>query len=99
MPVVRVDMWAGRTLEQKRVLARRLTWTVAEVAGCNPSEVQVVFQDYAPEDWAVAGQLLHDRLAESQGLCRCQHNGHAPGHATGYATGHASASSTSNSAR
>jgi 4-oxalocrotonate tautomerase len=72
MPVIRVEMWAGRCLEQKRVLARRITRTVAEIAGCEPDAVQIIFQDYAPENWSVGGQLRYDKLIEDELICKCR---------------------------
>lgn len=60
MPVVTVDWVAGRTLEQKRDLAARITTAVAEASGLDPSAVWVVFNDKAREDWAVGGRLVAD---------------------------------------
>ena len=52
MPVVTVDWVAGRTAEQKRELAARITTTaVAEIGGLDPVAVWVVSDDVAPGDW------------------------------------------------
>jgi 4-oxalocrotonate tautomerase len=61
MPIIRVEMWEGRRLEQKRQLARELTEVLIRVAGCDESTVRVLFSDYAREDWAVGGVLESDR--------------------------------------
>lgn len=60
MPVVTVDWVAGRTAEQKRNLAARITDAVAEVGGTDPAGVWVVFNDVARDDWAVGGRLVSD---------------------------------------
>lgn len=63
MPIVRVEMWQGRTLEQKRQLVRELTEVVARVSGCDASTVRVLIDEYAPENWAVRGVLQSDHQA------------------------------------
>jgi 4-oxalocrotonate tautomerase len=63
MPIVRVEMWEGRTLDQKRRLARELTDLIAEVVDCDPETVRILITDYARQDWAVGGVLQADREA------------------------------------
>ncbi len=60
MPIIRVEMWPGRTHAQKAELARRITEAVVEVARTTPEATIVVFQDVAKENWAVAGRLASD---------------------------------------
>lgn len=60
MPVVTVDWMVGRSRQQKRDLAARITTAVAEVAGLDPSAVWVVFHDVDREGWAVGGRLVVD---------------------------------------
>ncbi len=60
MPIVRVEMWPGRTHAQKAELARRITEVVVEVARTTPEATIVVFEDVAKENWAVAGTLASD---------------------------------------
>jgi len=60
MPIVRVEMWPGRTQAQKRELARAITEVVCNVAQTTPEAVIVVFQDVAKGDWAKAGKLASD---------------------------------------
>lgn len=61
MPIVRIELWEGRTLEQKRTLAAQITRTVARIAGCDPSVVQVIFQECSVDNWAEGGALEIDR--------------------------------------
>ncbi|MDQ8044678.1 MAG: 2-hydroxymuconate tautomerase family protein [Solirubrobacteraceae bacterium] len=65
MPVVRVDLLEGRTVEQKRKLAAAITDVVVEHADVAASQVRVVFTDHAPENWAVGGELIKDRRAKA----------------------------------
>ena len=60
MPIVRVEMWPGRTHEQKAELARAITDAVVNIARTTPEETIVVFRDVAREDWAKAGVLASD---------------------------------------
>ncbi|MBI4332502.1 MAG: tautomerase family protein [Chloroflexi bacterium] len=57
MPIVRVEMWAGRTQAQKAELARVITEAVVTIAHTTPEATIVVFQDIPRENWAVGGVL------------------------------------------
>lgn len=58
MPIVRVEMWPGRTQAQKRELARAIT--EGNVAHTTPEATIVIFQEVAKEDWAQAGRLASE---------------------------------------
>ena len=60
MPIVRVEMWSGRTKAQKQELARAITEVVCNIAHTTPEKTIVVFQDIAKDDWAEAGRLASD---------------------------------------
>ena len=60
MPIVRVEMWPGRTGAQKRELARAITEAVCNIAQTTPEATIVVFQDIAKEDWAQGGHLASE---------------------------------------
>ena len=60
MPTLRVEMFAGRTVEQKRALARELTDATVRALGVPASAVEVLFFDIEKHDWAVAGRLCSD---------------------------------------
>ena len=64
MPVIRVELFDGRSVEQKRALAEALTRETARIAKCDPGSVHVVFQDVRKEDWAVGGQLSSDKYPD-----------------------------------
>ena len=58
MPIIRVEMLAGRTLEQKSELAEVLTRETARIARCALADVQLVFDERAHASWAVGGRLV-----------------------------------------
>jgi len=57
MPIVRVEMWPGRTQAQKAELARVITEAVVTIAHTTPESTIVIFDDVVKENWAVAGVL------------------------------------------
>ncbi len=61
MPIVRVEMWPGRTQAQKRELARQITEVVCNVAQTTPEATIVVFQDVPKENWAQGGRLASEQ--------------------------------------
>ncbi len=61
MPEVTIQMVEGRTLEQKRELARRVTDLIVEVCKVDASAVLVVFNENKAEDKAKGGILFSDR--------------------------------------
>ena len=63
MPTIRVELMEGRTVEQKRSLARALTEAAVNVLGSSAASVDVVFYDVARHDWATGGTLWSDRPA------------------------------------
>ncbi len=61
MPVIRVELLKGRTLDQKREFAVVVTREAARILNCKPEVVDIVFQDVEPQDWANGGLLSVDR--------------------------------------
>jgi 4-oxalocrotonate tautomerase len=60
MPIIRVEMWTGRTLAQKRELARVITDAVVNIAHTTAEATIVVFEDIPRENWAQAGKLASE---------------------------------------
>jgi 4-oxalocrotonate tautomerase len=60
MPIVRVEMWTGRTHAQKQELARAITDAVCAIAQTTPEATIVVFQDIERGNWAQAGVLASE---------------------------------------
>lgn len=60
MPVIRIEMFEGRTTDQKRACAEAVTKAWVDTCGGTPSAVTVIFTDVAKSDWATAGRLASD---------------------------------------
>lgn len=60
MPTIRVELFEGRTVEQKRAFAQAVTQVVVETLGSSADSVDVIFTDVAKHDWATAGRLWSD---------------------------------------
>jgi 4-oxalocrotonate tautomerase len=61
MPVVTVELWEGRTVEQKRRLCRAITDAMIQHAGARPEALHVIIHEVAKENWALGGVLGIDR--------------------------------------
>ncbi len=61
MPTLRVELFEGRTADQKRALARELTDACVRVLGGSADGVDVLFFDIHREDWASGGVLWSDK--------------------------------------
>lgn len=61
MPTIRVELFAGRTLEQKRALAQALTEATVRTLGGSADAVDVIFCDVERHDWATGGTLWCDK--------------------------------------
>ena len=61
MPLVQITMLTGRTTEQKRKLAQRITDVMVEEAGAHREAVIVTFQEVSRESYASAGVLMADK--------------------------------------
>lgn len=60
MPIIRVELLEGRTVEQKREFAEVVTREGARILRCTPEAISIVFAPVSREDWAVAGKLTSD---------------------------------------
>ncbi|MCB1997457.1 MAG: 4-oxalocrotonate tautomerase [Burkholderiaceae bacterium] len=63
MPTIHVQLFAGRTVEQKRALAKALTDATVATLGAKPESVDVIFTDVQRQDWATGGELWSDKAA------------------------------------
>jgi 4-oxalocrotonate tautomerase len=64
MPVVQVSLLEGRTTEQKRNIAKRITQTLVEEAGANEQGIVVTFVDLPMDSYASGGMLICDKRAK-----------------------------------
>ena len=60
MPIVRVEMWPGRTHEQKQKLAKAITNAMVEIGKTTPEATLIVFEDVDKSNWAQSGILASD---------------------------------------
>ena len=61
MPLVQITMLEGRTADQKRKLAKRITDALVEEAGARREAVIVAFYEVSKESYASGGELLIDK--------------------------------------
>jgi len=61
MPVVQITLLKGRTVEQKRKVAERITAAMVEEAKAVKEAVVVTFVDVEREDYASGGVLMADK--------------------------------------
>lgn len=61
MPIVRIELFAGRTREQKVKAAKEITDAVARTLGAAPESTHVIFADVSKSDWANAGKLADEK--------------------------------------
>jgi 4-oxalocrotonate tautomerase len=62
MPIIRVEMFKGRTREQKRTMVKALTDAMIESTGARREAVWVVVTDVDKEDWGFGGELGVDKF-------------------------------------
>ena len=51
MPIIRVELFPGRSPEVKRELAREIVELFDRVAGARANATTVIFTEIKPEDW------------------------------------------------
>lgn len=60
MPIINVEMFPGRTIEQKRAFTKAVTDAFVTTCGGTPQSVHVIFRSIEKEDWATGGKLASD---------------------------------------
>jgi len=61
MPTFHIELFEGRTVEQKRELVAAITNETCRVLKVEPSSVDIIIQDVKRENWATAGTLWSDK--------------------------------------
>jgi 4-oxalocrotonate tautomerase len=61
MPLVQITMLTGRTADQKRKLAQRITDAMVEEAGARREAIMVAFHEVSKESYASGGVLMADK--------------------------------------
>jgi 4-oxalocrotonate tautomerase len=61
MPMVQITMLSGRTAEQKRKIAQRITDVLVEDAGAKREVIVIAFHEVSKENYASGGVLMVDK--------------------------------------
>lgn len=51
MPHITIKMLKGRTDDQKKLAAEKVSKALVDAIGCTESHVSVSIEDYTPEEW------------------------------------------------
>lgn len=57
MPTMHIELFAGRSPEQKSELVAALTRETCRVLGCEPGAIDIILIDIPRENWATGGKL------------------------------------------
>ena len=60
MPLITVQMYEGRTIEQKRELVAAITEAVVRIAKTTPEATDVIIHDIPRHNWSRSGKLASD---------------------------------------
>ncbi len=60
MPIVTVEMWEGRTIEQKKQLVEGITSSFEKI-GTPKEVVQIIIKDISKHNWATGGKLASEK--------------------------------------
>ena len=61
MPTYHIELFEGRSVEEKRKLVEAHTRVTTEVLGSSPESVDIVITDIKRENWATGGKLWSER--------------------------------------
>lgn len=61
MPIIKVHILEGRTLDQRRKLAKGFTDVCVNELGVKPDAVRVIFAEMKKDEYAVSGELAIDK--------------------------------------
>jgi 4-oxalocrotonate tautomerase len=63
MPIIQFNLMEGRTVEQKKRLAEKVTDTVVDVLGVKRENVRILIHEMGPYDFSVGGVTQAERVA------------------------------------
>ncbi|HHY16525.1 MAG TPA: 4-oxalocrotonate tautomerase [Firmicutes bacterium] len=61
MPIVQIELIEGRTIDQKKTMAKEVTDAIVRSLGVTPDAVRIIMRDMKKEDFAVGGKLRSDQ--------------------------------------
>jgi len=56
MPLVRIELWAGKSKDLKDAISKDVTDLLVKHLGCPPEGVTIVFDERPKSDWYTAGK-------------------------------------------
>ena len=57
MPTINVQLFEGRTVEQKRAFVKAVTAATVATLACSAESVDIIIEDVRRENWATGGKL------------------------------------------
>lgn len=60
MPSITIDAYEGRTMDQRRELAKAITEVVSRIYKTAPESVRISFREHTRQDVAIGGVLACD---------------------------------------
>ncbi|MCA8044379.1 4-oxalocrotonate tautomerase [Burkholderia seminalis] len=60
MPTFNIQLFEGRSVDQKRAFVEAITRVTCETLGCTPGSVDIILTDVKKENWATGGKLWSD---------------------------------------
>ena len=60
MPTINVQLFEGRTVEQKRVFVKAVTEATVATLGSSAESVDIIIEDVKRENWSTGGKLWSD---------------------------------------
>jgi 4-oxalocrotonate tautomerase len=67
MPIVHIEILEGRPASKKRALISEVTDAVVRSLEVQPAQVRVLLREVPPEQWAVGGVPMSERVAATAG--------------------------------
>jgi len=64
MPIVRIELWPGKTQEIKDAVAKDVTEALVKHTGCPANAVTIVFDERIKSNWYTGG-ISHEELKKS----------------------------------
>ena len=66
MPIIRIDLVAGRPPERTHELIRRVTDAVVAALEVRPEQVRILLTELPPEHWAIGGVTMAELAARDK---------------------------------
>jgi 4-oxalocrotonate tautomerase len=64
MPIIRLEMFEGRSTEQKREFVEVVTKEACRILACKPDDVNILIDEVPRSRWATGGTLWSDKTAK-----------------------------------